>query len=311
MLKYRLILGPTMIAALLLIIFADDRLGAVSVANTLIGSLRGGESLLPPGVLVFGVFGAVAMLGAGELCVMARAKGIEAQPRVLKFAAIATFASMYLAPRDAGGAAAIAWLAGALFLAFFAGVLRHACRQQTQGAIAAGAATVFSAAYLGILPGFFMLIREGHSAWMLAAIIMITKNCDTGAYTVGRLCGKRKLIPWLSPGKTVEGLFGGIAFSVITAVLLAFLNNHYQWEGRWSQATQTFTHQSYPLWFAAVLGVLLAVIGHGGDLLESLLKRDAGVKDSGTTIPGFGGVLDVIDSPLLIAPVAYVMLAMV
>ncbi len=311
MLKYRLILGPTMIVALLLMIYLDDRLGAVNVTDTLLGSLRAGEKLLPPGLLVFGVFGLLVILGAGELCAMARAKGIEAQPRVLKFAAIATFASMYLAPRQAGGSAAIAWLAGALFLSFFAGMLRHAWRQQTQGAIAAGAAAMLTATYLGILPGFFMLIREGHSAWMLAAIIMITKNCDTGAYTVGRLCGKRKLIPWLSPGKTVEGLIGGIAFSVITAVLLAAMNNHYEWEGRWSQATQTFTHQHYSLGFAAILGVLLAVIGHGGDLLESLLKRDAGVKDAGSTIPGFGGVLDVIDSPLLIAPVAYAMLAAV
>src|SRR5262249_44609727 len=121
----------------------------------------------------------------------------------------------------------------------------------------------------------------------LISMIVVVKLADIGAYTVGRLAGKHKMAPRLSPAKTWEGFVGGIAFSVVGAVALAYLC------GR-SQDLVRFVP------YAVVVGVTGVV----GDLVESLLKRDFGRKDSSDWMPGFGGVLDLIDSPLLAAPVA-------
>ena len=108
----------------------------------------------------------------------------------------------------------------------------------------------------------------------------------------GHAIGRHKLIPWLSPGKTVEGFFGGLIFSGIVGAAITYFCHTFAWQQ------------------GLVAGVLLGAVGQVGDLLESLLKRDAGVKDSGH-VPGFGGVLDLLDSPLLAAPVAYWILKLV
>lgn len=308
MLKHRLIFGFVMIAGLMALIFADDRLGRLDVTGSPAQSLLMGQSYLPAGVLVFAAFMLISVLGAREVTQMFVAKGVMCDRVVMMFCAAAGLSVMYLTPREAPGANALPWAMTGLVICFVVAMLRFAFGRQTSGALAAGGAAVFVAIYLGVLPGYFLLIRGGHSAWVLAAVIMLTKVCDIGAYTAGRLFGKHKLILWLSPGKTWEGLAGGICFSVGAAMILAALNNHYGWTAVWDGSSQQFTHRFYSLPFAALLGLLLAVVGHGGDLLESLLKRDAGIKDSGRTIPGFGGVMDVVDSPILIAPVAYWML---
>jgi phosphatidate cytidylyltransferase len=115
--------------------------------------------------------------------------------------------------------------------------------------------------------------------------------CDTGAYFTGRSLGKHKLILWLSPGKTWEGLVGGIALASVFGVL-----------GVWLGAV---SQPKYPIALGLATGVVFALLGQAGDLMMSLLKRDAGIKDSGRSLPGFGGILDVLDSPLLVAPFAY------
>jgi phosphatidate cytidylyltransferase len=158
---------------------------------------------------------------------------------------------------------------------------------------------LLAAAYLGVLPGFYLQLRALGTAWLVAGVMLVTKACDIGAYFTGRSLGRRKLIPWLSPGKTVEGLIGGLAFSGLVALGLAAAGN------RWGLVGE----RTLPLAWAAAAGVIIGGLGHVGDLLESLLKRDAGVKDSGQSVPGFGGVLDVVDSPLLVAPLAYWLLA--
>jgi len=305
MLKHRLIFGSVMFVALMAIIYGDDRLGRVDVTNSFAQSLLLGQSFLPAGLLIYAVFLLMVTLAARELTAMFNAKGILADRSIMMLSAALGLSAMYLSPREAPGIFSTPWAMTGLVIAFVAGMVRHVCRKQTEGALAAGGATLFAAIYLGVIPGFFLLIRGQHSAWMLAAIIMLTKACDIGAYTAGRAFGKHKLIPWLSPGKTWEGLAGGICFSVGFAMILTALSNHLGWLLVWNGPKGDFEYRFYSLPFAALMGLLLAVIGHMGDLLESLLKRDAGFKDSGATIPGFGGVLDVIDSPLLIAPVAY------
>jgi phosphatidate cytidylyltransferase len=164
-------------------------------------------------------------------------------------------------------------------------------------------------AYVGLLMSFIVRLRyvTAESMLPLISLIVVVKSADIGAYTIGRLIGKHKMAPKLSPGKTWEGLLGGLLFSWIGAVLLALAALELAAPGAETKA-QSVIHdvlRSNQLsWFAYVIAVSL--IGTLGDLAESLLKRDFGRKDSSTWMPGFGGVLDIIDSPLLAAPVAWV-----
>jgi phosphatidate cytidylyltransferase len=130
-----------------------------------------------------------------------------------------------------------------------------------------------------------LLIRVEFGTWVLLGVIGVIKACDIGAYFTGRAIGERKLIPWLSPGKTWEGLVGGLVWAAAVAGVLSIW---VPWVG-WGAA--------------ALLGAALGLAGQAGDLLESALKRTAEVKDSGK-VPGFGGVLDLLDSPLVGAPAA-------
>jgi phosphatidate cytidylyltransferase len=138
--------------------------------------------------------------------------------------------------------------------------------------------------------------------FLLFFTIAVVIAGDAGAYFAGRAYGRRKLAPRISPGKTVEGALGAVVTGV--AFALAFK------AGFDFAAPELSRPLSYPA--AAVTGFALAIVGMVGDLIESLLKRDAAVKDTGTLLPGTGGVLDRIDSNLIAIPVMYyVMLAYV
>jgi phosphatidate cytidylyltransferase len=130
-------------------------------------------------------------------------------------------------------------------------------------------------------------------------VILTTKSCDTGAYFTGRLLGRHRMIPWLSPGKTWEGLAGGVATAILVGMILAALSRRF-----------LEIPDQVPWWIGALGGLLFGVFGQLGDLAMSLLKRGAGVKDSSKILPGLGGVLDVLDSPLMGAPVAYWLLTL-
>ena len=184
-----------------------------------------------------------------------------------------------------------------VFVMLLAAFIR-ALGKHTQEAILRMAGTVLSTLYLGGLAWFLMAMRVKHSPHFQGSTIIIlmillsVKFTDIGAYFGGRALGRRKLIYWLSPGKTWEGLICGMFTAGLIAMACArFINT----EGGYA----------LPWWKGFCFGVVIGGIGQVGDLLESLMKRDAEVKDSGKLIPGFGGVLDVIDSPLLAAPFAY------
>ncbi len=133
---------------------------------------------------------------------------------------------------------------------------------------------------------------EGH--WWLLYFIVVSKMSDTGAYCVDSLIGKHKMIPRVSPGKTWEGFAGGIAFSILSSwAFFSFANSHF--------AGMTFV-------WAIALGAVLGVGSVLGDLIESLMKREADVKDSGSFFPGIGGILDLLDSLLFNAPIMYLVL---
>ncbi|MFH1279684.1 MAG: phosphatidate cytidylyltransferase [Candidatus Eisenbacteria bacterium] len=161
------------------------------------------------------------------------------------------------------------------------------------------AGAMFILVYAAGLPGFLVLLRElprtalssygyGEGASFVYLLFLTAWGCDTGAYTVGRLFGRRKLAPSISPKKTVEGAVGGLLFAVAGAV-----------------AARAFLVEGLSLADAAFLGVGAGVLGQAGDLVESALKREADVKDSARLIPGHGGVLDRFDSLFLAAPFVY------
>jgi phosphatidate cytidylyltransferase len=133
--------------------------------------------------------------------------------------------------------------------------------------------------------------------------MLIAKSCDIGAYFAGRHLGRHKLIPWLSPAKTWEGLIGGMLLSGLLAAGLTWVGAGL---GLLGSILGPETDPSLVgLLAAALAGALIGLAGQGGDLVASMLKRDAGFKDFSQTMPGFGGMLDVIDSLLLTAPVGY------
>ncbi len=285
MLKHRVPSGLLMTAALLLLMWADDVLAA-----------RGAQPGLVILWLVIGLIGLASL----ELATLLRAKWGHCSRLMIFTSAVAGLLLVYLSPLIQTTRTAVAVFATGTAAVLFFAMCRHSlAKQQTHGAAAAGSSAMLALIYLGILPGIYLLIRlAGYSAFAIAAILLIVKACDVGAYTTGRLIGRHKLIPWLSPGKTWEGLLGGITFSAGFAVLFTL----------WGNAL--VPHRAIAVWYAIPAGALLGGLGQVGDLLASLLKRDAGVKDWATTIPGFGGVMDVADSILLVAPVAYWLLTL-
>lgn len=148
--------------------------------------------------------------------------------------------------------------------------------------------------YLGIGAASLVLIRMLPGGWALViTTVVATKFADIGAYFTGRAIGKTPMCPRLSPKKTVEGLLGGLALAAVGALLLGVV---------------IFDVPSLAWWSAPLFGAIVGGVGTLGDLVESQFKRAAGEKDSGTVLPEFGGMLDMIDSPLVSAPVAFAVL---
>lgn len=175
-------------------------------------------------------------------------------------------------------------------------------RRRTDGAAGAIGSTMLMILYLGLLSQFIVRIRmfaPPGATWLLLYFLAAVKACDIGAYFTGRVIGRHKMIEWLSPKKTWEGLAGGVASSILVAVLASWFATRYA-------PASSALHGLFPAPVeAAVFGIMMAIVGQGGDLVESLFKRDAHAKDSANAIPAFGGVLDVLDSPLWAAPVAW------
>lgn len=170
--------------------------------------------------------------------------------------------------------------------------------------LSSAAITVFGILYTGSALSFAYAIRyhpytidAAGGAALLLFPLLLTWTTDTGAYFVGRSIGRRKLIPSVSPGKSVEGAIGGL----LSAMVVAWLYQRF--------VLGPVAHLAFVSGAVLLFGMLVSVAAQVGDLAESLLKREAGVKDSSRIIPGHGGVLDRMDSLLFVLPTAYWLLS--
>jgi len=163
-------------------------------------------------------------------------------------------------------------------------------RKPLEDSLPSSAIAVLATTYVGMLGGSLIRLRNDFpvGSKLVYFLLLVVWLGDTGAYYIGRNFGRHKLSPRISPKKTIEGLAGGIVSSVITAVVVHF----------------TFFRE-FPLHHAIIAGVLLSFAGVIGDLAESMWKRSADVKDSGTLIPGHGGFLDRFDSIFFTTPILY------
>lgn len=276
MLRYRLITGPILVALVIALAWADD-------AATRRGSI--------PPWLVTGIAGLViSVIASIETSRLLAAGGVAASVPLSIAAAAAAFAATLFLP-DAGPAAG-AVEASVLLAILVAGLVRFSRGHVVKGVTVATAGLLLVAIYAGALIAFWPLLRIERGPWFLLGAVLLVKSSDIGAYAVGMTLGRHKLIPWLSPGKTREGLAGGIATAALVGTGLAAL-------------TPGDSIAAIPLWLGAVAGAVAALAGQAGDLAESLLKRDAGVKDSGAMLPGMGGILDVVDSLLFAGPALF------
>ncbi len=181
----------------------------------------------------------------------------------------------------------LVWLAVCLMSLFITG---YAARATLEGSLNEVAYSFLGAVYVSGLMGYFILLRGmEHGNHILFFLFMVIWLGDTAAYYVGKNVGKTPLAPKISPGKTIEGSVAGLAGSVAGGVAAKYL-----------------FFESLPLSHCLIMALLCGIMGQIGDLAESLFKRRAGVKDSGSLIPGHGGILDRLDSLMFAGPAFYI-----
>jgi phosphatidate cytidylyltransferase len=231
--------------------------------------------ILVAGLMVPGLF---------ELSKLASAKGVKVLlPVSIPASALMATSSYWLAPLMPEQ-----WFVFFLLsLALMACFLYQRIRYGLSGVLANCGAACFSIIYLGLLGAFVPATYVNFGPWHLLMLIFVVKCSDIGAYTAGCFFGKHKFSPVISPKKTWEGMIGGVVLATIAAVAFAVFCDIMSWR------------------LAVVFGVVFAFLGQLGDLTESMLKRDAETKDSSNSVPGFGGILDVVDSILITAPFGY------
>lgn len=201
-------------------------------------------------------------------------------------------------PSNIGGPARVNDFETSFLILFVLGLcMRQFFSRSNTAGILAISTTLFGLMYVPWLLNFIQKINffprvDGH--YYLLYFMLITKFSDTGAYSVGSLIGKHKMIPRISPGKTWEGFAGAIVVSTLASLIFTHFLGHKMFGMNWKHAI--------------ILGVILSVSAVVGDLIESLFKREAGVKDSGQFFPGIGGILDLLDSILFNAPIMYLYL---
>jgi len=285
MLKYRILFGTLMTIVFTAIVIFDGWMDGRLTASTADKPVQGTLLL----VLI-----AVLMVPAQlEMSKLAGAKKLRIFVPISIIASI-LFAGAWYWPQllrlPSGQVVEIPLQTYILFLSVFvllALLLYQYFRYGISDVIANCGASYFSAVYLGLLSSFVLAIRIDFGLWPLLMFVFVLKSSDIGAYAIGSPFGRHKFSPKISPSKSWEGMAGAIVLAVIVAIGFAVSCDIMAW------------------WSAVIFGLCFAFIGQLGDLAESMLKRDAEQKDSANKVPGFGGILDVIDSLLVAAPFAY------
>jgi len=288
MLKYRLFFGTVMTVLFAAIVIFDGWMDGGLTATA-------ADDKAVQGTLLFLLIALLAIPAQLELSRLAAAStgGSRTAPTLRIFTPVSIIASILFAG---------AWywpqlieISPRIFLFFLPAfvlislLLYQYIHYGTSGVLANCGANYFSIVYLGLFSSFVLAIRIDFGVWPLLMFIFVVKSADIGAYTIGKLFGKHKFSPKISPSKTWEGMLGAVAVAVIVAICFAL-------------SCDIIT---VGWWLTAIFGFCFAFIGQFGDLAESMIKRDAEQKDSAKSVPGFGGILDVIDSPLMAAPFAY------
>lgn len=243
--------------------------------------------------------GAVAAIGAWELIRMARAAGSE--PLEIPAIALAAIIPLLVHASYLGVYRVTLTEVVLIFLALLATMIW--ARGIERKPLVSFSVTIAAVIYPSLVTYMYPLRYHDYAVGALAGTVLVmfpvavTWATDTGAYAFGRLFGRHKLIPSVSPSKTVEGAFGGLLVATL---------------GTWAYVTfllKPFAHLSLTSMGIVVLAIVIGLVGQVGDLAESLLKRDARVKDSSKLLPGHGGILDRFDSLLFVLPVAYLLLS--
>lgn len=283
MLKHRLLFGSLMAAVFAGFVLLDGWLDGSVTASA-------ADDRQIQGTLVALLVLCAVTLGGFELSRLAAAKGLVVLNPVCAVGLILLSTSWWAAQLVSIPAGGYLSLAAALTLAGMMAWQQK--RFGTAGVLANCGISCFSLLYLGLLGSFILGVRIDGGPREFLAFVFVVKCSDIGAYTFGKLFGRHKLAPSVSPGKTWEGLGGAVVFAIVVSLAFALVLG------------------IMPVWLAPVFGASMAVVGQLSDLTESMLKRDAQQKDSSNRVPGFGGILDVIDSPLFAAPVAYLFFAL-
>ena len=326
----RVAYGALAIAALILLFLQDVVVAKQSIElSGPLGDLLRRGSLLPL------VFVAVFLRGAMELNHIFRAKDIRPHTTFAYLMIVVLLLTPWFSAAGWLGSEArdqegLFWQLVALMVTVMGAGVLCVLRGHPQGTFRDAGATLLMVFYLGFLGSFGLQLRCGRDvpgqegAWLLLIALLVTKASDIGAYFVGSTLGRHKLVPGISPAKSVEGAIGGLVGSAAVALLFALIG----WIG-WAvgsndstvaimlnDLTRSFTIRNDPASIspglrAVLFGLALSIAGQIGDLVESCFKRDSGVKDSGKVIPHYGGILDLIDSPVFAMPVAWFLLTTV
>lgn len=277
MLRDRLLFGPFLVLAVVGMFWLDEWISTQTL---------GGRALPAAAVLLPAICIALSF-ASWELARILRENGVQASTGISVAASLIGVLATTMS--GSGGPAVSAAAVGVMLMS----LLYFARHRSFEGTVAGTGGVLLAFTYLGVLGGFWILLRLEHSAWVCLWVVLVTKSCDVGAYFTGRSLGKRKLAPWLSPGKTQEGLVGGVVTAAVISALGLLLLRRAEVAPDLSVAG------------ALATGAAVGLLGQVGDLVASMFKRDAGRKDASRSLPGFGGWLDILDSPLLVGVVAF------
>lgn len=278
------------------------------MAAIMLGGLLGG------GVLWSITLGGCAVIAANEFIGITKAKGMKPSTRIINFMVVAFFVlaalpsipGVHVDPDFSLRQYPLLLTIG-VFTSFFRLLFRN---ENPPATIADISTTILGFIYLGWMPSHLVLLRnvvpdgapvttnplqEAGLAYVWASLFMIWAT-DIFAYYAGKMMGKTLLYPAVSPKKTIEGSVGGLISAILVGTLVVYVSDAYLFPGHPFQGK---------LWQAPIMGALVSIASQLGDLCESLLKRDAGVKDSGNLIPGHGGMLDRGDGLLFASAISY------